>query len=1112
MTDLTREQRRALETSIKAAREEAEIAAAEALRGLRVPDAEAPAGFDPERRAQRKRLRAHARALDDKRAANGAQAITRLTEQAAYVQWHRLLFARFLVERELLRDETGAPVSLTDCREIALDLSADEDEWSVASRFAAGMLPGVFPQDDPVESLRLTRERGRELRNRVLSIDAAVFQADDSLGWTYQFWRAAEKEAVNKSQVKIGAAELPAVTQLFTEPYMVRFLLHNTLGAWWAGKVLAGNPTLARERADEAALRRACALPGYAWDFLRFVQEDGVWRPAAGTFPGWPTTAKALTVLDPCCGSGHFLTEALAALTALRVVEERLSAGDGVAAVLRDNLAGLEIDGRCVQIAAFALALAAWRIGGPGVALPTPNVAWVGAPPPLPKAEFVALANGDAELRRGLGALHDLFVQAPLLGSLIQPIGGDLVDPMRVARIEDSISALVEKMRDSEPERAEGAVAARGMADAAATLAKRWTLQATNVPFLGRGRQDVELSTYLAARYDVAKADLATAMLTRMRGLSTSGGTICAVTPQNWLFLGGYKKLREALLAQTSFALVNVLGEHGFDSSAAAGAFTALVILTEARPSSTSCFAGLDASKGANPIAKALDASEGHIRILVQTAQSRNPDSRVAISEGSEEKLLSDYAISLKGIATGDLSRFIFRFWEPAAQNPRWRFIQEPPTEVAAYVSRSGAILWDDGAGELRSFVSERLGENGVGAWLRGEAAWGRAGVAVAQMRSLPATIYTGELFDESTGAIVPKSPETLPAIWEFVCSKEYGKAVREIDRSLKVPTLTLLKVPFDITYWQGLAEEKYPNGLPEPYSDDPTQWLFHGHPRHASSGTELHAALARLAGYRWPAEDEPGIDLSGEARTRLAEVATLPSADADGLLPHSPLLGERGLADRLRAFCIAAWGADWQPGTEAALVSAACDLAKDKRPAALTLDAWLRTHAARQHAKLFHDRPFLWWITDGRADGFTAIAHYHRLTKDKLERLAFQMIGDHLTRLGDDPRAEAARILQRKLERIIEGEAPYDIFVRWKPLHAQPLGWEPDLNDGVRLNIRPFIEAGVLAHVPNVKYTVDRGKDVPSAPWYGVFGGERRNDHHTTLTEKREARAKANA
>ena len=219
-------------------------------------------------------------------------------------------------------------------------------------------------------------------------------------------------------------------------------------------------------------------------------------------------------------------------------------------------------------------------------------------------------------------------------------------------------------------------------------------------------------------------------------------------------------------------------------------------------------------------------------------------------------------------------------------------------------------------------------------------------------------------------------------------------------------------------------------------------------------------------------------------------------------------MLGERPLADRLRAYCAAAWGDDWQAGTEAALIAAACERAKDKHPKQLTLDAWLRTHAARQHAKLFHERPFLWWITDGRADGFTAVAHYHRLTRANLERLAYTVLGDWITRLGDDPRAEAARVLQAKLARILEGEPPFDIFVRWKPLVRQPLGWEPDLDDGVRLNIRPFVEAGVLAHVPNVKYGVDRGKDVASAPWFAVFNGERRNDHHTTLDEKRAARA----
>ena len=105
-------------------------------------------------------------------------------------------------------------------------------------------------------SIELDPVQTQKLHRLVTGLDAEVFQAEDSLGWTYQFWRAAEKDAVNKSGVKIGAYELPAVTQLFTEPYMVRFLLHNTLGAWWAGKVLAADPTLAQDRGGRERVAR----------------------------------------------------------------------------------------------------------------------------------------------------------------------------------------------------------------------------------------------------------------------------------------------------------------------------------------------------------------------------------------------------------------------------------------------------------------------------------------------------------------------------------------------------------------------------------------------------------------------------------------------------------------------------------------------------------------------------------------------------------------------------------------------------------------------------------------------------------------------------------------
>jgi len=109
---------------------------------------------------------------------------------------------------------------------------------------------------------------------------------------------------------------------------------------------------------------------------------------------------------------------------------------------------------------------------------------------------------------------------------------------------------------------------------------------------------------------------------------------------------------------------------------------------------------------------------------------------------------------------------------------------------------------------------------------------------------------------------------------------------------------------------------------------------------------------------------------------------------------------------------------------------------------------------------------------------------------------------------------------LQKRLIAILEGEPPFDIFVRWKPIEQQPAGWEPDLNDGVRVNIRPFMAsgipggrkgAGVLRIKPNINWSKDRGKEPvrpgKQFPWFwkdGEFTGDRVNDVH--LTNKVEA------
>ena len=372
------------------------------------------------------------------------------------------------------------------------------------------------------------------------------------------------KAEVNDSEQKIGAEQLPAVTQLFTEPYMVRFLLDNSLGAWWAARRLSASDLEAA--ASEAELRRTAALPGVPLDYLRFVpcastNEPARWRPAAGTFDAWPEDLGELRVLDPCCGSGHFLVAAFSMLVPMRMEREGLATRDAVDAVLRDNLHGLEIDPRCVALAAFALALIAWGWPGSGGYRPLPelNLACSGLAPNATRKEWRTLSEQaaavggmppardlfgveetllSAPLRGSLDHLHDLFRQAPLLGSLIDPRALK-ADMFRgdYESVRELFAAVLDQERAAADELTERAVAARGMARAAELLAGRYHLVITNVPYLTRRKHDEPLRAFCQQHYRAAKNDLATVFLERCLSLCEERGAASLVLPQNWLFL-----------------------------------------------------------------------------------------------------------------------------------------------------------------------------------------------------------------------------------------------------------------------------------------------------------------------------------------------------------------------------------------------------------------------------------------------------------------------------------------------------------------------------------------------------------------------------------------------
>jgi len=503
-----------------------------------------------------------------------------------------------------------------------------------------------------------------------------------------------------------------------------------------------------------------------------------------------------------------------------------------------------------------------------------------------------------------------------------------------------------------------------------------------------------------------------------------------------------------------------------------------------------------------------------------------NPDARVVFDEIVGE-LLEQFSSSHEGLTTGDLERYVCKFWEFFGFED-WPFFIQNSYVPIHYGGRTDVIQWGKNGEKLSAFP---------GAYIKGKNAWGMKGLRITQMRELPPTLYTGELFGKNAATVVSNSVENLPAIWCFCSSSEFNNAVRRIDQKLNVTIATLVKVPFDLDHWTKVAAEQYPNGLPRPYTDDLTQWIFHGHPcgsvvwdenkKWTADGpsrtddTVLHIAIARLLGYRWPAELDASMELADEQREWVNQCEALANfADDDGIVCIPPVRGESSATDRLLNLLAAAYGDAWSNDTLDVLLKSANHAGK-------TLETWLREKFFIQHCKLLQNRPFIWHIWDGLREGFAALVNYHKLDTKLLETLIYTYLGDWISRQKQDigsgvdgaqERLDAAESLKKKLELILEGESPYDIFVRWKPLEKQPIGWNPDLNDGVRLNIRPFLTvpdvgkkgAGVLRDKPNIKWNKDRGKDVEPAPWYHIFKGDRINDHHLTLAEKRAPREAA--
>jgi Eco57I restriction-modification methylase len=521
-------------------------------------------------------------AIEHKRAAgmDALQAVADYVRDAAFTTLNRFVALKMLEARELLQEcitrgeqSSGyrefcglAPglLLLPDGGGYRLYIESLFDELSTEVKV-------LFDRRDPASALwpkRSTFEQFLEVLNSADLVD--VWDEDETIGWVYQYFNSKEERAAMRdlkqggSQAPRNSRELAVRNQFFTPRYIVQFLTDNTLGRIWY------------EMHDtETVLAERC--------------EYMVRNPGQGFAPRPKKDPRDLRVLDPACGSGHFLLYAFDLL--LTTYEEAYAdaespeseaTGATLAAdypsldvlraaipglVLAHNLYGVDIDARCAQIAQLALWMRAQRayrdlgvdrsnrsrIRRSNVVIAEPLVA-----DDRITTDFIARL-GDMELGRVFTGLVDRLKLAGDLGILLRLETAvahktrqgqmDLFAPPE-DRIRDTLARFIAEEGELASVRRRLFVddAAQGVG-LLAIAEKNFDVVLMNPPFGAgstRAKKDFEKT------YPRTKNDVYAAFVERGIELLAPHGRLGAITSRTGFFLSSFDKWREEILLKNA--------------------------------------------------------------------------------------------------------------------------------------------------------------------------------------------------------------------------------------------------------------------------------------------------------------------------------------------------------------------------------------------------------------------------------------------------------------------------------------------------------------------------------------------------------------------------------
>lgn len=532
-------------------------------------------------------------------------------------------------------------------------------------------LPGLF---GPAGVADLVPIPSPTLRHVIVTLDdpalASCWTDDMTLGWVYQYWNDPEREEIDRklnARGKVEPHEIASKTQMFTERYMVDWLLQNSLGPMWFAtckrndwkaevesqgvlNALEKRREEWRKKRDKGEVSRTDLMPlhseverRWAYYLPQPLPEDAIQQA--------PTSVRDLKILDPAIGSGHFLVVAFDLLFALCQEEARHrgKASDPawqpraiVESILENNLHGIDLDPRAVQIAAAAvwlkakqtcveaaprhlnLVASALKLGGlrdddPSlVELRREVERETGIPGRLTDTVVHALRGADhlgslLKIDKAVDEALGIFekgteakepVQEVLFGET--PERQLRIDALRtrVSVVESLEKFLARHTRNDELGlRLNGEQLATGVRFVRLLREGSYDLVVGNPPY--QGTTKMSDSTYLKNQYDRGKADVFAAFLERGLQLTRPNGTSAMLTLRNWMFLGQYSGLRSWLLEHNDLRVLGDFDKGAFEEIPDEVVSVVVSVFRRANPSGRSV--------GLQPTARD-DHSRDHLR------------------------------------------------------------------------------------------------------------------------------------------------------------------------------------------------------------------------------------------------------------------------------------------------------------------------------------------------------------------------------------------------------------------------------------------------------------------------------------------------------------------